>query len=139
MRKVSIPAVVFLVATAAIAQARADDLRGADKILCTSVQAMVCLADGDCEIGAPWSWNIPQFIEVDLTAKKMSSTKASGEVRSTPIKNLEREGGQIFLQGVERGRAFSFAIDEETGMVSAAVAREGAAVSVFGACTPLAR
>ena len=57
--------------------------------------------------------------------------------RATPIKNLHREDGLIFLQGVEMGRAFSFVIQEETGDLSAAVAREDVTVSVFGACTPL--
>ncbi len=31
------------------------------------------------------------------------------------IKNLEREAGQIVLQGSENGRAFSFLITEKTG------------------------
>ena len=47
-----------------------------------------------------------------------------------------RLGRFLFLQGVERGRAFSFAINETTGFVSAAVARDGLTVAVFGACTP---
>jgi hypothetical protein len=118
---------------------RADDLRGSNRILCTAVQATRCTMDDDCEIGAPWNWNIPQFIEVDLTAKTLATTKASGEQRSTPIKNFERQAGHIFLQGLEGGRAFSFAIDEETGMLSAAVAADGVTVGVFGACTPMAR
>ena len=48
----------------------------------------------------------------------------------------EAEDGMIVIQGVERGRAFSFLIVEETGMVSIAVAREGEGILVFGACTP---
>ena len=60
-----------------------------------------------------------------------------GQNRSTPIKNLERDNGKIVLQGFEKGRAFSFLITEKTGMASIAIAREGLAVSVFGACTPL--
>ena len=114
----------------------ADDLSGANKLLCTAVQATICSPDGDCLIGPPWNWNIPQFIEIDLVRKKLNTTKASGENRSTPIKNMERNDGAIFLQGVEGGRAFSFVIDEETGMASIAVARDGITVSVFGACTP---
>jgi len=35
------------------------------------------------------------------------------------------------------GRAFSWVITEQTGQVTAAVAVEGLAVAVFGACTPL--
>lgn len=117
----------------------ADDLTGVNRVLCTSVQATVCVAEGDCEIAPPWSFNIPQFIEIDLTRNTLSTTKASGENRSTPIRNAAREKGLIFLQGVEGGRAFSFVITEETGMASIAVARDGVTVSVFGACTPVAR
>ncbi len=136
-RGFAFPAVVVAFACAAGTPARADQLAGHDKILCTAVQATFCVVDGDCEVGAPWSWNIPQFIEVDLIGKRLSTTKASGENRSTPILNLSRAKGLIFLQGIEAGRAFSFVIEEETGMLSAAVAREGVTVGVFGACTPL--
>ena len=57
----------------------------------------------------------------------------------TPIRSLSREDGLIVLQGIEAGRAFSFVIDEESGMVSVAVARDGLTVSIFGACTPMPR
>jgi hypothetical protein len=114
----------------------ADDLRGADRLLCSAVQATVCWPEGDCEIGPPWNWNIPQFIEIDLDKKTLGTTEASGENRRTPIKNLEREDGNIFLQGFEQGRAFSFVITEESGRLAVAVARDGITVSVFGACTP---
>jgi hypothetical protein len=48
-----------------------------------------------------------------------------------------REEGKIFLQGIEKGRAFSFVIEEPSGEASIAVARQGLTVSVFGACTPI--
>lgn len=119
------------------AAAAADDLSGEPMILCTAVQVTLCTDDGTCIAENPWNLNVPQFIEINLKDKRMSTTKASGENRSTPIRTLEREGGQIFLQGVEAGRAFSFVIDEKTGLASIAVAREGKTVSVFGACTPM--
>ncbi len=128
---------IFL-ALAAPAAAAADDLTGEPLILCTPVQATRCTDDGECTIEPPWNLNIPQFIEVNFREKKLSTTKASGENRSTPIKNLQREGGVIYLQGVEGGRAFSFVITEKTGDASIAVAAEGRTVSVFGACTPIA-
>jgi hypothetical protein len=115
----------------------ADDLIGANRILCTAVQATRCMETGDCEIDLPWNLNIPQFIEVDLGAKKLSTTKASGQNRTTPIEQLRRQDGMIVIQGFEKGRAFSFVITEETGALSVAVAAEGKAVAVFGACTPM--
>ena len=101
----------------------------------TAVQATRCAEEGDCYQDLPWNLNVPQFIQVDLVAKRLSTTKASGENRSTPIEYLKRAGGVIVLQGFEGGRAFSFVISEATGMLSAAVAAEGKAVVVFGACT----
>jgi hypothetical protein len=79
---------------------------------------------------------VPQFIEVDFKSKMLSTTKASHEWRETPFKNHQRSEGLIFLQGVERGRAFSIVIEEESGLLSAAIARDQITVSVFGACTP---
>ena len=125
----------ILVLGAGASAVRADDLTGAQQILCTAVQATKCAEEGDCYQDLPWNLNVPQFIQVDLAAKRLSTTKASGENRSTPIEYLKRAGGVIVLQGFEGGRAFSFVISEGTGMLSVAVAAEGKAVVVFGACT----
>jgi hypothetical protein len=122
-----------MASTAAVA----DDLTGHQSVLCTAVQASVCDDTGSCVIENPWDLNIPQFLELNLKDKTVSTTKASGENRSTPIRTLLREDGLIVLQGVEGGRAFSFVIEEKSGLLSAAVAREGKTVSVFGACTPM--
>jgi hypothetical protein len=130
----AVAAVLFAAGTPAL---RADDLTGADQLLCTAVQATRCNDDGDCTQDLPWNLNVPQFIQVDLKARRLSTTKASGENRSTPIESLKREKGQIVLQGYEGGRAFSFVIEEATGMLSAAVAAQGKAVVVFGACTTM--
>src|SRR5215475_5261902 len=121
------------------ASALADDLKNQQLILCTAVTAMHCHEDGDCTVDVPWNLNIPQFIQINLEKKTLSTTKASGENRSTPIRNLVREGGQIVLQGLEGGRAFSFVINEESGLLSVGVAADGRVVSVFGACTPIAQ
>jgi hypothetical protein len=127
---------VGLVAILATSGVRADDLTGATRLLCASIQATACVEGGDCGIDLPWNLNIPEFIEIDLDAKKLSTTAASGANRSTPITHMTRENGLIILQGFEMGRAFSFVITEETGRVAVAVATEGRAVAVFGACTP---
>jgi len=118
--------------------AAADDVSRAATMICASVQATVCAMDGECEIGAPWIWGIPQFVEIDLNRKEVRTTEASGANRATPIKHIERNDGLLVLQGVENGRAFSFTITEKSGTLAVAVARDGLTVSVFGACTPLA-
>ncbi len=117
----------------------ADDLSDSNRFLCAPVQATVCFEDGECVVDLPSNLNIPEFVEVDLEAKRLATTVASGENRSTPIAHVGREDGNIFLQGFEMGRAFSWVINEQTGQVTVAVAFEGTSVAVFGACTPIAR
>jgi hypothetical protein len=116
----------------------AEDLTGANRFLCAAVEAVVCGLNAECFAGPPWDWGIPEFIEIDLKSKTLSTTKASPKLRTTPIQHLERSQGLIVLQGVEAGRAFSFVVKEETGQLSAAVARDGITVTVFGSCTPAA-
>lgn len=128
--------VILLLSLPAVAHA--DDLSGADRFLCAAVQVTHCTETGECATDLPWNLNVPQFIEVDLGAQTLATTEASGENRATSIAQTYREDGIIVLQGLENGRAFSFRISEQTGAATVAVAREGLAVSVFGACTPLA-
>jgi hypothetical protein len=137
MQRIGGVALAAMLALFGATAARADDLTGSNLLLCTAVQATGCHEDGDCVQDLPWNLNVPQFIQVDLNAKKLSTTKASGENRVTPIDVLRRDNGLIVLQGFERGRAFSFVISEATGMASVAVAAAGKAVVVFGACTTL--
>ncbi|MCU0305288.1 MAG: hypothetical protein MUC56_14645 [Thermoanaerobaculales bacterium] len=127
----------ILVVVGLLPEAEADDLTGATAFLCAPVQATVCAEDGECAVDLPWNVNVPQFIEVDLVAGRLGTTAASGEGRSTAIEHLSRHDGKIVFHGYEMGRAFSWVIDERTGRVTAAVATDGLAVSVFGACTPM--
>ena len=115
----------------------ADDLTGADRFLCTPIQATLCVEDGECAVDLPWNVNIPQFIEVDLEARRLATTAASGENRQTPIEHLRRVDGNIVFHGFEMGRAFSWVIDEASGRVTAAIATDGISVAIFGACTPV--
>jgi hypothetical protein len=113
----------------------ADDLSGLDKFLCSPAQVIACFEGTDCLTLLPWEADIPQFVVVDIRKKLVSTTKGSGENRSTPIQSVQREDSTIYLQGIEGGRAFSFVIDEPSGLLTFSVARDGLTVTVFGACT----
>jgi hypothetical protein len=115
---------------------RADDVTGADRILCASIEATRCDLDG-CVTQDPVLWNIPQFLEIDLTARRLQTTAASGQNRATPIATLVRDNGHLYIQGLEGGRAFSLVIHEASGELNAAVAASGTSTAVFAACTPL--
>jgi len=127
-----------LAGSALFGAVRADDLTGTDKFLCSASTAAACCDDGQCASGSASDLNVPQFIQVDLAAKSISSTKASGKFRSSVVQNAKRENGQILLQGMENGRAYSILINEKSGDLSAAIAGSfGCGITVFGACTPL--
>src|SRR5262245_20202359 len=131
-----LPMLFLLCAVAAPSKTPADDLKGASSFLCSAQTVSVCNPEYDCSSGPASTWNVPQFIQVDLDAKRLSTTKTSGQNRSTPIENLQKREGHIYLQGIENGRAFSIRIEESSGELSAAVARDGVVVAVFGVCTP---
>lgn len=113
----------------------ADDVSKSNRMVCATAEVVACAEGGDCMTILPWEIDVPQFVVVDTRKKSIATTKASGENRSTPIQTLFRADAQIILQGIEQGRAFSIVIDEATGLLSAAVARDGFTISVFGACT----
>ena len=131
MKKIHITLALLLISATGVA----DDISDSGKFLCSTSQLVVCFEEGDCVTMQPWEVGVPQFVVVDTKKKVISTTKASGENRSTPIRTLQREDSTIFLQGVENGRAFSFTIEEQTGLLTVAVSRDGLTVSVFGACT----
>ena len=113
-----------------------DDLTGEDEFLCASASVIVCFDDGTCATAAPWELDVPEFINVDLDKRSLSTTKASGEDRATMVDTMKRTNGKIYLQGVDRARAYTLVIDEETGFLTVAVVRDDLTVTVFGACTP---
>ena len=119
----------------AASTAVAEDLSGIDQFLCSVTHVSLCAETGECFDVQTWEIDMPQFVVIDTKRKMITTTRASDQQRSTEIANHHRDGGVIFLQGREGGRAFSFVIDEITGLLTAALAEDGLSLSVFGACT----
>lgn len=131
MKRIFLASIGILAASTSVA----EGVAGTEQILCSVSQVSLCAETGECFDVQPWEIDMPQFVVIDTKRKVIATTRASDEQRSTPIANLQRDGGRIYIQGMEGGRAFSFVIDEATGLVTVAVARDGLSVSVFGACT----
>ncbi|MGB5630371.1 MAG: hypothetical protein WBM57_13440 [Woeseiaceae bacterium] len=115
--------------------AYADPLTGVNKFVCATSQVQICLEGDTCYSTSAWEIGVPDFVVIDLKKSLISTTKSSGEDRSTKFSTVVNDEGTIVLQGMEGGRAFSLVIDEATGFLTAAVARDGFVVSVFGVCT----
>ena len=131
IRKLTIAAGLLVASGAALA----DNLAGIDRLVCASGQAQICLENGECYSTTPWELSVPDFVVIDTKKGVISTTKASGEDRTTQFAKSERVDGVIYLQGTEGGRAFSLVIHEATGKLTVAIARDGLTVTVFGACT----
>ena len=131
--KIPLATAVLLLATAAFA----DDLTGSDRFLCSAGSVSACCDDGECASGTAAEINLPQFIEVDLVAKRIDTTKSSGLNRTSPIEIVRRVNGRIVLQGVENDHPYSFAINEKTGELAATITEAMCSVIAFAKCTPL--
>ena len=119
----------------ACSMAIAENLEGTDELLCAAGNAQICFENGECFPVAPWELGIPDFVVIDTKAKSISTTKASGENRTSPFSSVDRSDGLIHLQGREGHRVFSFVIEEASGHMTAAIVRDGFSVTVFGVCT----
>ena len=138
MRSLSVAAIAAALVFSWVAlPARADNVTGEDRMLCTIVEVNFCAPGGPCEQGPPWVWNVPDFIEIDLIDNELRTTKASGQNRKTPIRSISREDGDLVLGGVEQGRSFVFSIREDTGGLTVTVAGWAVGGVGFGTCTPL--
>jgi hypothetical protein len=115
----------------------ADEVTGSDALLCYALSAARCELDGQCEQRQPWELNLPDFLKLDLKAKRAVTTEASGFLRETAIRTVERGNGTILLQGVQGERAFSWLIAEATGEGTLTVSSPAAGLTVFTVCTPI--
>jgi len=115
----------------------ADDVTGSDSLLCYALSATRCGIAGTCVQTQPWELNLPDFLKLDLDAKLAMTTEASGELRETPIRTIERGDGMILLQGVQGERAFSWLITEDTGEGTLTVSSPAAGLTLFTVCTPI--
>jgi hypothetical protein len=114
----------------------AESVVGADKFICATVVQEICASDQPCTDGGPsWNTSIPEFLEIDLKKKTVSTTEASGEKRSSKVE-LILDGGLIVMHGFERGKAFVIVVNESTGVATASVTADGEVISVFSTCTP---
>jgi hypothetical protein len=131
MKKFAVTVAGMLLASAAIASTLSD----ADKLICSTGNALLCYEEGSCTYVVAFDVGIPDFILVDMDKHSLTAVGTSDAERSTSIDHLARENGVIYLQGNELGRSFSIVIDELTGRMTAAIASDGLTITTFGACT----
>jgi len=107
---------------------------GSKPMLCAVSAVSECTANGKCEPSAPQAGNnLPHFLRVDVKGRVLIDNDASG--RTTEIKVSTIVDGQLMLQGVENGKAWSMVISSEGGRWGGSIVEDDGLIAVFGACT----
>jgi hypothetical protein len=122
---------------------QAGSFDGSLNLVCAPQVAIECGPDGKCEQAMAASVNLPNFFQVDFSAKELSAISESENKRTSQIKSMEFLDGKMFLQGaddgiegVRDGLAWSMSISQDTGRLVVSASGGNEAFVIFGACTP---
>ena len=119
----------------AAGSAKGDAFDGSQTLICAWIHTVECNTEGVCgDEGDADDLRIPDFIRVDFKGKKIVALDEERRDEVTKIQNQQRENGQLILQGVEAGRAWSLLISETSGDTVLTVSDEKAGFVAFGEC-----
>jgi len=114
--------------------ASAAAISGKKDLVCASVDVVAC-TQGNCLQGQAHTFDMPNFMFVDVEKRVVRAKEQESDKIESPIKNFEVTEDAIILQGFENHRSWSLGIERSTGAMT--MSSTGAAVSfiVFGNCT----
>lgn len=124
------------VLAAASTGAVAEGLDGSGPILCAATSTAVCEQHRECVLGPPEAVNLPVFWHVDPVTKTVKSKRGAGEVRSSTVTTVTKNGGMLILQGSDEGLGWSVSINPSSGKMVLTGGRD-IGYLVFGTCTAL--
>ena len=107
------------------------DFDGSKPLICATIEAHGCDAGDRCLRVLPGSVGLPQFLRIDFARQAII-----GPMRTAPIASIERNPGQMLLQGTELGFGWTLALDTASGKMNATLVNRAVAFAVYGACTP---
>jgi len=123
--------------------AQAGSFDGSRNLLCAPQVAIECGPDGTCQQAMAASVNLPNFFQIDFSARELTAVNESPNKRTSKIKSMEFIDNKLFLQGADDGikdardgLAWSMAISQDSGRLVVSAAGESEAFVIFGACTP---
>ena len=115
--------------------AAAGQLDGSSDMVCAVTDAVACLENANCAQGQARDFELPEIMVIDSKQKVIRGALESGEKAVSNIKNSERSGDHLILQGVENGRSWDIAINTNNGKMSASLVGDGISFLTFGICT----
>lgn len=118
--------------------AQAGAMDGSKNIACAVLDVVGCTETGQCADGTSRDFDVPQFLIMDAGQKAVRGAYEAGhgDVLS-PVKNMEKNGEHLILQGVENGRGWNIAINIKDGRMSASGVGDAVSFLLFGTCTSI--
>jgi hypothetical protein len=127
-----------MVATSFVSAAvSAVAMEDSKNVVCAVIDVVGCTEKGACMEGTASSFDLPEFMILDSANKVIRAATESGHKSVSAVKNMERSGDHLVLQGVENSRGWNIAINTKTGRMSASGVGDAVSFLVFGACTAL--
>jgi hypothetical protein len=133
--------VIFLTAATALAlplplDASAAPFDGSQPMVCAMLEVLECERGLSCEEQTVDNVDAPQFLQISVPDKTVVGTRPSGAPVDAKIELVRHAEQQLFLQGVEKTRGWSMAINEAKGGMTLAIHDDASSYVIFGACTP---
>ena len=113
----------------------AEGLDGSSDIVCAVMHVVACMEDGACLEGQAKTFDLPALLVADAKNKVLRGTYESGHKAVSPVKNMERNGDHLVMQGVENSRGWDIAINAKTGKMSGSGVGDDVSFLVHGTCT----
>ena len=123
--------ILLVVLPVAFCQAATGDENS--RLLCALTEVVECNALGECSELAAEDVGLPDFLIVDLEAKKILEATSVSLRESNFNVNTTHEGMTI-LSGIDGLRGWSAVLSAKNTRLSASVSDESAGFVVFGAC-----
>lgn len=136
MLKTKIGAILLLAIWLTPMMAFAGDFDGSKPLLCATTEAYECDAGQSCKQVSIADINLPQFLRIDFTKKRISGTREDGEIKTTDINNMAKLPDRLILQGMQNGLAWGLIITQPQGKMTLTAAGPHTGFTAFGACTP---
>ncbi len=132
---------IMFLAAAALALPLSPDgfaatLDGSQPIICATFEMLECEPGLRCEQQTADNLDAPQFLQISVQDKTIAGTRPSGASINAKIEIVRHTEGQMFLQGIDKTRGWSMAINEAKGNMSLAIHDDASSYVIFGACTP---
>ena len=128
-----------LVLLGGLTGARADGVfDGTKALLCVSSEAFDCSGGANCVETSPASLKVPDLMQLDPAAKTLRALDVAQRGQSSAIDSVHVVEGRLVVSGKpEDGRAWTLAIQQDTGDSVLSVNDAATGLIVFGECTSL--